>query len=147
MALAKPCPLGYSHSCGVSLFLFLASIVMAPQTSNSELRNRLVTVRFTTDEYEQVISRPAAVGQQQPAVYCRQQLLAPGRNRPTLLSPTMLSEVRALRMTLGQLGNALNQIAHKLNEGEAGSPTLVKDTRELLEAVRTEVRDFHATLK
>ena len=120
---------------------------MVTQVSNSELRNRLITVRFTADEYKQVISRAAAVGQQQPAVYCRQRLLAHGRNQPTLLSPTMLSEVRSLRMTLGHLGNALNQIAHQLNQGEATSPALVKDTRELLETVRTDIRDFHTDLK
>lgn len=120
---------------------------MAPQTSNSGLRNQLITVRFTADEYEQVISRAAAAGQQQPAVYCRQQLLTHGRSRPTLLSPTMLSEVRSLRMTLGHLGNSLNQIAHRLNQGEAASPALVKDTRELIEAVRADIRGFHTALK
>ena len=120
---------------------------MVDQTSSSELRNRLVTVRFTAAEYQQVISRAEAVGQQQPAVYCRQRSLTHGRNRSTPLSPTMLSEVRALRMTLGHLGNAFNQIAHRLNQGEAASSALMKDTRELLEAVRTEVRGFHKTLR
>ena len=120
---------------------------MVDQTSSSELRNRLVTVRFTAAEYQQVISRAEAVGQQQPAVYCRQRLLANERNRPTPLSPTMLSEVRSLRMTLGHLGNALNQIAHRLNQGEAASSAMMKDTRRLLEAVRTEVGGFHKTLK
>jgi len=120
---------------------------MVSQASDSGLRNRLVTVRFTTAEYQQVISRAAAVGQQRPAVYCRQRLLANGRNQPTLLSPTMLSEVRSLRMTLGHLGNALNQIAHRLNQGEAASSAMMKDTRRLLEAVRTEVGGFHKTLK
>ena len=120
---------------------------MVDQTSSSELRNRLVTVRFTAAEYQQVISRAEAVGQQQPAVYCRQRSLTHGRNRSTPLSPTMLSEVRSLRMTLGHLGNALNQIAHRLNQGEAASSAMMKDTRELLETVRTEVRGFHKTLK
>ena len=120
---------------------------MVTQTSNSELRNRLIAVRFTAAEYQQVTSRAAAVGQQQPAVYCRQQLLAHRRNQPTPLSTKMLSEVRSLRMTLGHLGNSLNQIAHRLNQGEAASPAMVKDTRELLEAVRTDIRGFHTTLK
>ena len=120
---------------------------MVTQTSNSELRNRLITVRFTAAEYQQLTSRAAAVGQQQPAVYCRQQLLAHRHNQPTLLSAKMLSEVRSLRMTLGHLGNSLNQIAHRLNQNETASPALMRDNRELLEAVRTEVRDFHATLK
>ena len=120
---------------------------MVDQTSSSELRNRLVTVRFTAAEYQQVISRAEAVGQQQPAVYCRQRSLTHGRNRSTSLSPTMLSEVRSLRMTLGHLGNALNQIAHRLNQGEAASSAMMKDTRRLLEAVRTEVGGFHKTLK
>ena len=120
---------------------------MVDQTSSSELRNRLVTVRFTAAEYQQVISRAEAVGQQQPAVYCRQRSLVHEHNRPTALSPTMLSNVRSLRMTLGHLGNALNQIAHQLNQGEAASSALMKDTRELLETVRTEVKGFHKTLK
>ena len=50
-------------------------------------------------------------------------------------------------MTLGHLGNALNQIAHRLNQGEAASSAMMKDTRRLLEAVRTEVGGFHKTLK
>ena len=50
-------------------------------------------------------------------------------------------------MTLGRLGNALNQIAHRLNQDAAASPEVVKETCELLETVRTEVRDFHAILK
>ena len=120
---------------------------MVDQTSSSELRNRLVTVRFTAAEYQQVISRAEAVGQQQPAVYCRQRSLVHERNRSTPLSPMMLSEVRSLRMTLGHLGNALNQIAHRLNQGEAASSAMMKDTRRLLEAVRTEVGGFHKTLK
>ena len=120
---------------------------MVSQASDSGLRNRLVTVRFTTAEYQQVISRAAAVGQQRPAVYCRQRLLANGRNQPTLLSPTMLSEVRSLRMTLGHLGNTLNQIAHRLNQDAAASPEVRKEICELLETVRTEVREFHAILK
>ena len=120
---------------------------MVSQTSNSRLRNRLITVRFTTDEYQQIVNRATAAGQQQPAVYCRQRLLARDRNRPTALSPTMLSNVRSLRMTLGHLGNALNQIAHQLNQGEAASSALMKDTRELLDTVRTEVKGFHKTLK
>ena len=120
---------------------------MVDQTSSSELRNRLVTVRFTAAEYQQVISRAEAVGQQQPAVYCRQRSLTHGRNRSTPLSPTMLSEVRSLRMTLGHLGNSLNQIAHQLNQDAAVRPKLVEETCKLLEMVRTEVRDFHATLK
>lgn len=128
---------------------------MVSQNSNKELRNRLVTVRFTADEYQQVVDRAVATGQQQPAVYCRQRLLAHSRARPTALSPTMLSEVRwrshskgvSLRMTLGRLGNALNQIAHRLNQEEAVGFELVEETCELIEAVRTEVRDFHAALK
>ena len=120
---------------------------MVSQTSNSRLRNRIVTVRFTADEYQQVVSRATAAGQQQPAVYCRQRLLARDRNRPTALSPTMLSNGRSLRMTLGHLGNALNQITHRLNQGEGASPAMVKDTRELLETVRTDIRGFHTDLK
>lgn len=120
---------------------------MVSQTSNSRLRNRLVTVRFTADEYQQIVNRATAAGQKQPAVYCRQRLLAHDRNRPTALSPTMLSNVRSLRMTLGHLGNALNQIAHRLNQDAVASPELVKETCELLEMVRTEVKDFHAVLK
>lgn len=125
------------------------------QTFNSELRNRLITVRFTEDEYQQVVSRATAAGQQQPAVYCRQRLLSHGRARPTILSLTMLSEVRwqdhsygvSLRMTLGHLGNTLNQIAHRLNQDDAANPTLVKETCGLLETVRTEIKDFHTALK
>ena len=120
---------------------------MVSQPSHSGLRDRIVTVRFTADEYQQVVDRAATAGQQQPAVYCRQRLLARDRNRPTTLSPTMLSEVRSLRMTLGRLGNMLNQVAHRLNQEEAMGVELVKATRELIEAVRTEVRDFHTTLK
>ncbi|NJM98025.1 MAG: hypothetical protein HC800_13515 [Phormidesmis sp. RL_2_1] len=117
------------------------------QTSNSELRNRLITVRFTEDEYQQIVSRATAAGQQQPAVYCRQRLLLHGRARPAILSLTMLSEVRSLRMTLGHLGNALNQIAHQLNQDAAASAGVVNETCELIETVRTEVRNFHAILK
>ncbi|NJM97781.1 MAG: plasmid mobilization relaxosome protein MobC [Phormidesmis sp. RL_2_1] len=119
---------------------------MSSQTSKLELRDRIVTVRFTAAEYQQVVNE-ATAGQQQPAVYCRQRLLARDHNRPTLLSPTMLSEVRSLRMTLGHLGNALNQIAHQLNQGDAASVELMQETCELLRMVRTEVRDFHAILK
>ncbi|MEN8447685.1 MAG: plasmid mobilization relaxosome protein MobC [Cyanobacteria bacterium J06555_13] len=118
-----------------------------PQTSNSELRNRLVTVRFTAAEYQQVVDKAVAAGQQQPAVYCRQKLLLHKHPRPTVLPPKMLSKVRSLRMTLGHLGNALNQIAHRLNQDAAASTELVKETCELLEAVRKEVRDVHAILK
>lgn len=120
---------------------------MVSQTSHSGLKNRLITVRFTADEYQQVVNRATAAGQQQPAVYCRQRLLARDRNRPMALSPTTLSEVRSLRMTLGRLGNSLNQIAHRLNQGETAKLALVKDTREVLEAVRTDIRDFHTALK
>ena len=120
---------------------------MVSQTSHSGLRDRIVTVRFTADEYQQVVDRAATAGQQQPAVYCRQRLLARDRKRPTALSPTMLSEVRSLRMTLGRLGNSLNQLAHWLNQEEAVGAEVVEQTRELIEAVRTEVRDFHTTLK
>ena len=120
---------------------------MVSQNSNTELRNRLITVRFTADEYQQVVNRAVAAGQQQPAVYCRQRLLSHGRVRAMPFSSTMLSEVRSLRMTLGCLGNALNQIAHRLNQEEAVGFELVEETCELIEAVRTEVRDFHAALK
>ena len=120
---------------------------MVSQNSNTELRTRLVTVRFTADEYQQVVNRAIASGQQQPAVYCRQRLLSRGRAQATPLASTMLSEMRSLRMTLGNLGNALNQIAHRLNQEEAVSFDLVEEACELLEAVRTEVKDFHATLK
>lgn len=120
---------------------------MSSRTSKSKLRDRIVTVRFTADEYRQIVNRATAAGQQQPAVYCRQRLLARDRNRPTALSPTMLFEVRSLRMTLGHLGNTLNQIAHRLNQGEAVNPTLMENTRELIETVRTDIRDFHTTLK
>ena len=94
-----------------------------------------------------MVNEATAVGQQRLAIYCRQQLLARGRARPVSFSPTILAEVRSLRMTLGHLGNALNQIAHRLNQDAAASPEVVKETCELLETVRTEVRDFHATLK
>jgi len=120
---------------------------MASQNSSTKLRNRLITVRFTADEYQQVVNRAIASGQQHPAVYSRQQLLSHGRARPMPLSSTMLPEVRSLRMTLGRLGNTLNQIAHRLNQDAAASPELVKETCELIETVRTEVRDFHAILK
>lgn len=120
---------------------------MVSQNSNTELRNRLVTVRFTAGEYQQVVDRAVAAGQQQPAVYCRQRLLSRSRVRAMPLSSTMLSEVRSLRMTLGQLGNVLNQIAHRLNQEEAVGFELVEETCELIEAVRTEVRDFHTALK
>ena len=120
---------------------------MVSQNSNTELRNRLVTVRFTADEYQQVVNRAIASGQQQPAVYCRQRLLSRGRAQATPLASTMLSEVRSLRMTLGHLGNALNQMAHRLSQEENVSVELVEEAHELLEAVRTEVRDFHAALK
>ncbi|MEO0648987.1 MAG: hypothetical protein AAFZ17_23015 [Cyanobacteria bacterium J06650_10] len=127
--------------------VFLGSTGMSSRTSKSKLRDRIVTVRFTTAEYRQVVNEATAVGQQRPAVYCRQRLLSRSRARPVSFSPTMLSEVRSLRMTLGQLGNTINQIAHRLNQGDAASPALVKDTCKLLEAVRTEVRDFHTALK
>ena len=120
---------------------------MVSQTSRSGLRNRLITVRLAADEYQQVVNRATAAGQQQLAVYCRQRLLARDRHRPTPLSSTMLSEVQSLRMTLGHLGNALNQIAHRLNQEEAVGVELVGETRELIEAVRTEVRNFHSILK
>ena len=120
---------------------------MVSQNSNTELRNWLVTVRFTADEYQQVVDRAVAAGQQQPAVYCRQRLLSRGRARAMPLSSTMLSEVRSLRMTLGRLGNSLNQIAHRLNQEEAVGVELIEEIRELIEAVRTEVRNFHTTLK
>ena len=127
-------------------FVF-SSTGMVSQNSNTELRNRLITVRFTADEYQQVVDRAVATGQRQPAVYCRQRLLSRSRARAMPLSATMLSEVRSLRMTLGHLGNALNQIAHRLNQEEAVSFELVEETCELIEAVRTEVRDFHTMLK
>ncbi|MEO0376041.1 MAG: hypothetical protein AAF329_15760 [Cyanobacteria bacterium P01_A01_bin.17] len=120
---------------------------MVSQNSNTELRNRLITVRFTADEYQQVVDRAVATGQQQPAVYCRQRLLSRGCARAAPLSSTMISEVRSLRMTLGHLGNALNQIAHRLNQEEAVGVELMEETCELIEAVRTEVRDFHTMLK
>lgn len=120
---------------------------MVSQNSNTELRHRLVTVRFTTDEYQQVVNRAITSGQQQPAVYCRQRLLSRDRTRSTPLSPAMHSEMRSLRMNLGHLGNALNQIAHRLNQEEAVGFELVEETCELIEAVRTEVRDFHTMLK
>ena len=120
---------------------------MSSRTSKSKLRDRIVTVRFTADEYRQVVNESTAVGQQRLAVYCRQRLLARSRARPVSFSPTVLSEVRSLRMTLGQIGNMLNQIAHRLNQDEVASPALVKDACELLEAVRAEVKDFHAILK
>ena len=120
---------------------------MVSQNSNTELRTRLVTVRFTADEYQQVVNRAIACGQQQPAVYCRQRLLSHGRTRAMPLSSMMLSEVRSLRMTLGRLGNSLNQIAHRLNQEKAVGVELIEETRELIEVVRTEVRDFHTTLK
>jgi len=126
---------------------FLGSTGMSSRTSKSKLRDRIVTVRFTTAEYRQVVNEATAVGQQRPAVYCRQRLLARSRARPVSFSPTVLSEVRSLRMTLGHLGNTLNQIAHRLNQGEAVNPTLMENTRELLETVRTDIRDFHTTLK
>ena len=128
---------------------------MVSQNSNTKLRNRLITVRFTTDEYQQVVDKAVASGQQHPAVYCRQLLLSHGRARSTPLSSTMLPEVRwrghsegvSLRMTLGHLGNTLNQIAHRLNQDAAANLEVAKETCDLLETVRTEVRDFHATLK
>lgn len=120
---------------------------MSSRTSNSELRNRIVTVRFTANEYQQLVNEAMVAGQQRPAVYCRQRLLARGRARPVSFSPTMLSEVRSLRVTLGLLGNTFNQIAHRLNQDDAASTELMKKTCELLEAVRTEIRGFHATLK
>ena len=120
---------------------------MVSQTSHSGLRDRIITVRLTADEYQQVVNRATAAGQQQPAVYCRQRLLTRDRVRAMPFSSTMLSEVRSLRMTLGCLGNALNQIAHRLNQEEAVGFELVEETCELIEAVRTEVRDFHAALK
>ena len=104
---------------------------MVSQTSHSGLRDRIITVRLTADEYQQVVNRATAAGQQQPAVYCRQRLLARDRNRPTALSPTMLSEVRSLRMTLGRLGNSLNQISHRLNQEEAVGVKLIEETGQL----------------
>ena len=94
-----------------------------------------------------MVNEATAVGQQRLAIYCRQQLLARGRARPVSFSPTMLAEVRSLRMTLGHLGNTFNQIAHRLNQGDAASVELMQETCELLRMVRTEVRDFHAILK
>ena len=120
---------------------------MVPQTSSSGLRNRLITVRFTADEHQQVVDKAVTAGQQQPAVYCRQRLLSRSHTRPTVLSPELQAEVRSLRMTLGHLGNALNQIAHRLNQDDAASLEVAKETCDLLETVRAEVRDFHAILK
>ena len=120
---------------------------MVPQTSSSGLRNRLITVRFTADEHQQVVDKAVTAGQQQPAVYCRQRLLSRSHTRPIALSPDMQSDVRSLRMTLGRLGNSLNQIAHRLNQEDAVGVELVEETRELIEAVRTKMRDFHTTLK
>ena len=115
--------------------------------SKTELRNRLVTVRFTADEYQQVVNRAVAAGQQQLAIYCRQQLLSCSRARSTVLSSAMLPDVRSLRMTLGHLGNTLNQIAHRINQEEAVGVELVEETSAFVEAWGPEIRALPATGK
>lgn len=112
---------------------------MARKSGNPEERHaRRMTIRFTEEQFES-IERDAHAAGIAPSAYVRQ--LALGCDvrveRPIVLDA---SGIRPAVVQLARVGNNLNQIAHRLNRGEAPGDSLRRETSGALAEVREAAR-------
>ena len=109
-----------------------------PKKEMPELRNRKITVRFSDDEAQNIQSIADSI-KLKPADYCRRAVL--GKNVSYVTMPEVSEKAY---IELARIGNNLNQIAKKLNEGSTATIEDLKEIQALKETVRQLQRDIIA---
>lgn len=107
-----------------------------PKKEAPDLRCRQVTVRFSADEYASLAGLAKSVGIPL-ADYCRRSALKKAINFVSM--PDVSKEAY---IELSRIGNNLNQITRKLNEGGEITRGDIVNILALQEAVRTTQRDI-----
>lgn len=111
-----------------------------PSRSGSEKRQRSkpLTVRFTSEERAQIDADASAAGMT-AGTYIRWRLTEGRAPRAVRRPPVELEALRVLLGQLGKVGSNLNQIAHRLNDGQPLASIQLtaglKDVRAMRDAV------------